>query len=273
MSTVMKASEFVEKLKDVEKNHKTLYVMGCFGAPMTAANKKRYCDNHSYNRQAARTKMIKDSSPHTFGFDCVNLIKGILWGWIGDPKKTYGGAKYKANGVPDVGADSMIKLCSDVSTDFKKIQVGEVVWKKGHIGVYIGDGLAIECTPAWKNKVQITAVGNIGTKAGHNTRTWTNHGKLPYIDYTVEKEKPVNKVDVALHKDDNLFGEYEVTASKLHIRVGAGTTKKSLGTLNRGTVVRNYGYYNTTSGGAKWLYVVASNGVIGYCSAKYLKRC
>ncbi len=53
----------------------------------------------------------------------------------------------------------------------------------GHIGVYIGNGLAVECTPIWKDGVQITAVGNIGRKAGYNTRTWTNHGKLKFIDY------------------------------------------------------------------------------------------
>lgn len=273
MAVVMKASEFIEKLKDVEKNHKTLYVMGCFGAPMTAANKKRYCDNHSYNRQASRTKMIKNCSPYTFGFDCVNLIKAILWGWTGDPKKTYGGAKYKSNGVPDTSADGMIKLCSDVSTDFSKIEVGEAVWKRGHIGVYIGDGLAIECTPAWKNKVQITAVKNIGAKAGYNARMWTKHGKIPYIEYDVKEKKATKNLDAALHKDAKLFGEYEVTATKLHIRTGAGTVKKSLGTLSKGSVVRNYGYYNTTAGGSKWLYVVASNGVTGYCSAKYLKKC
>ena len=34
--------ELVEKCIDIAKNYKTLYVMGCFGAPMTAANKKRY---------------------------------------------------------------------------------------------------------------------------------------------------------------------------------------------------------------------------------------
>lgn len=271
MAKVMKASEFVKKLKDVEKNYKTLYVMGCFGAPMTAANKKRYCDNHDYNRQASRTKMIKNASPHTFGFDCVCLIKSILWGWFGDYNKTYGGAKYKSNGVPDVSADGMIKLCSDVSTNFDKIEVGEAVWKRGHIGVYIGDGLAIECTPAWKNKVQTTAVKNIGDKSGYNSRTWTSHGKLPWIEYDVVKESTKN-LDVANFKDDSLAGEYVVTASKLHIRTGAGTVKKSLGILNNGAVVRNYGYYNKTNGGAKWLYVVTSNGVIGYCSAKYLKK-
>ena len=64
---------------------------------------------------------------------------------------------------------------------------------KGHIGIYIGNGLAVECTPAWKNKVQITAVGNIGKKTGYNTRTWTNHGKLNFIKYEkIPDTKPSN---------------------------------------------------------------------------------
>lgn len=200
MGTVMKASEFIKKLEDVEKNYKTLYVMGCFGAPMTAANKKRYCSNHSYNMSTARTKMIQAATADTFGFDCVNLIKGILWGWNGNENKTYGGASYNTKGVPDVSADGMIKLCTDVTTDFSKIEPGEAVWCKGHIGVYIGNGLAIECTPAWKNKVQITAVKNIGTKSGYNARTWTKHGKLPYIEYDIVE----NKKDIAAKSDFNL---------------------------------------------------------------------
>lgn len=182
----MKAGVFVDKLVDIAKNYKTLYVMGCFGAPMTEANKKRYTQNHEYNKQAARTAMINAASADTFGFDCVCLIKGVLWGWNGDAGKSYGGASYATNGVPDIGADSMIKVCSGVSTDFSGIVPGAAVWTDGHIGVYIGDGLAVECTPKWANSVQITAVGNIGSKAGYNTRTWKKWGRLPYIDYTVE---------------------------------------------------------------------------------------
>lgn len=192
MSAVMKASEFVKKLEDVAKNYKTLYVMGCFGAPMNSKNKTRYCNNHSYNKQAARTKYIQAATADTFGFDCVCLLKGILWGWNGDKSKTYGGAVYKANGVPDIGADQMIKVCSDISTDFSNIEVGEAVWMSGHIGVYIGDGLAVECTPRWKNCVQITACNC--SKSGYNTRNWTKHGKLPYIDYDVKSTASSNPV-------------------------------------------------------------------------------
>ena len=183
----MKAKIFVDRLVDIAKNYKTLYVMGCFGAPMTAANKTRYTQNHAYNKAADRVAMINAASADTFGFDCVCLIKGVLWGWSGDVSRTYGGASYAVNGVPDIGADSMIKVCSGVTTDFSGIVPGAVVWMEGHIGVYIGDGLAVECTPKWENKVQITAVGNIGQKAGYNTRTWTKWGRLPYIDYTAEE--------------------------------------------------------------------------------------
>ena len=181
------AAQLAERCLDVAQNYKTLYVMGCFGAPMTAANKKRYTQNHSYNKQTARTKMINTASADTFGFDCVNLIKGLLWNWCGDKAKTYGGASHAVNGVPDIGADTMITKCKNVSTTgWANMEVGEALWVKGHIGVYIGNGLAVECTPAWKNRVQVTAVGNIGAKAGYNTRTWSKHGKLPYVTYTGE---------------------------------------------------------------------------------------
>lgn len=181
---MMKSKTFVEKLIDVAKNYKTLYVMGCFGAPMTDSNKTRYCNNHAYNKQAARTAMIQAAAADTFGFDCVCLIKGVLWGWNGNGGKSYGGAAYATNGVPDIGADTMITKCSGVSTTgWDDMIPGEAVWCKGHIGVYIGDGLAVECTPKWSNDVQITAVGNIASKAGYNTRKWTKHGRLPYVDY------------------------------------------------------------------------------------------
>lgn len=118
---MMKSKTFIEKLIDAAQNHKTLYVMGCFGAPMTAANKTRYTQNHSYNKQAARTAMIKAASADTFGFDCVCLIKGILWGWTGDKSKTYGGAVYASNGVPDIGADTLSAIAAKYGTTYQEI--------------------------------------------------------------------------------------------------------------------------------------------------------
>ena len=181
--------EFVKILKNIAADYKTVYVLGCFGSPLNDANKERYSKNNSYNKKSARIKKIKAASADTFGFDCSNLIKGVLWGWNGDESKSYGGAKYGSNNVPDINADTMISKCSNVSTDFSNIEVGEAVWIKGHIGVYIGNGLAVECIAKWDDGVQITAVSNIGKKSGYNSRKWTKHGKLPYIEYIVEQVK------------------------------------------------------------------------------------
>lgn len=187
----MKSNIFVDKAIDIAKNYKTLYVMGCFGAPMTPTNVERYCKNHVYNKATNRTAMIKAATPDTFGFDCVCLIKAILWGWCGDKGKTYGGAKYASNGVPDISADTMITKCSEVKTaEWVDMVPGEALWTDGHIGIYIGGGLAVESSPAWKNCVQITAVKNIGAKSGYNARTWKKHGRLPYIDYANVADEP-----------------------------------------------------------------------------------
>ncbi|MBO7078397.1 MAG: peptidoglycan-binding protein [Bacilli bacterium] len=68
----------------------------------------------------------------------------------------------------------MINLCKDISTNFSNIQMGEAVWLDGHIGIYWENGQVIECSPAFKNKVQITQLSQ---------RKWLKHGKLPFITY------------------------------------------------------------------------------------------
>lgn len=234
--------DLANRLKSVATDYKTLYVMGCFGAPMTQKNKARYCKNHSYNKQEKRTAMIQAATEDTFGFDCVCLIKGILWGWCGDVSKTYGGASYKANSVPDISADSMIKKCSNLSTDFTKIEIGEAVWMEGHIGVYVGDGLAVECTPKWDNKVQITACNQ--SISGYNRRNWTKHGKLPYIEYVKEQQEELQvfeELDVVKIKDGvTKYSNGKTMASwvpsyKLYVREYNGQTTV-VSTLKEGAV-------------------------------------
>ena len=129
----MKSKVFVKKLKDIAKNHKTLYVLGCIGAPLTRLNLTRYTTNLPYNGQAIRAAKIKAAAgqtPPVYGFDCVCLIKSVLWGWDADPGATYGGAKYLSNGVPDIDDSGMIAKCPDASTvGWDDMDPGEAVWK------------------------------------------------------------------------------------------------------------------------------------------------
>lgn len=181
----MKAQELINKVRDIAINYDTLYVYGCFGAPMNESNKYRYTHNYPYNEQPERSSKIWNASYNTFGFDCVNLIKGVLWGWYGDVNATYGGAVYGSNGVPDTNANGMFwDYCYNQSDDFSNIEPGEFVWMEGHIGVYIGDGYVVECTPIWNDGVMITYLGNWGWKEGYASRTWSSHGKSNFVDYT-----------------------------------------------------------------------------------------
>ena len=96
MSYVMRASELVKKHIDVAKNYKTVYMWGCFGSPVTdgiiTEKAKQYPDWYDAAKQARFRGLIGKGY---FGFDCVNLTKGILWGWNGNKNAYYGGARRK----------------------------------------------------------------------------------------------------------------------------------------------------------------------------------
>lgn len=169
--------EFTNKAKEIYKKYDTTYLLGSF------INKKK------------NGKLCTD---------CSGFIKGILWGYPNN-------GKYKSNGVPDINADTMIKKCTNVSTNFSNIEVGEVVWVKGHIGIYIGNGEVLESTSKWSSKLQKTALGNIKTIKGLNTRTWAKHGKLPYISYS-------KSVYYTVKSGDNLTKiakQYKTSVNKL----------------------------------------------------------
>ena len=208
----------------VAKNHNTIYVMGCFGAPLTGANVSKYCNNDPYNKQETRKAMIKaiaNQNPPYYGFDCSGLIKAILWGWSGNQAKIHGGADYGSNGVPDLCADQLISVCKDVSTNFSKVEIGEAVWLPGHIGIYIGDGLAVECSPKWKNGVQITSCNT--AKLGIHRRNWTKHGKLPYVEYSVENvEKPSENKNVDQIAREVIDGKWDNGAARKQKLIAAG---------------------------------------------------
>lgn len=128
-----------------------------------------------------------------WNWDCICLIKGILWGWKNDKNKPRGGgAVYGSNGVPDIGENSMINKCNNVSTDFSKIEVGEMLWLNGHAGVYVGNGEVIEATVGWNtNKVIKSQIDNNGTRTYNGkggSPKWEKHGFLPYVDYSKEEE-------------------------------------------------------------------------------------
>lgn len=173
--------EFIEKLKfAVSKN--TIYAKGCFGQPITmnllSQKQKQY--PAWYNSRIDKFNSLVGK--HYFGFDCIGLIKGILWGWNATESKELGGCVYQSNDVPDTTELGLINSCTNVSSDMNNIFSGELLYMNGHCGVYIGNNQVIECTPAKAGNVQILPL---------SYHKWTLHGKLPWIQYEEIKNENV----------------------------------------------------------------------------------
>lgn len=179
MNKLMTADAFIEQLK-LAVESKTIYATGGWGACAGIDdNRQRYAKRCSFNKED-----ILNASDDTFYFDCVCLIKGILWGWNADTTAKYGGATYASNGVGDYSISTITKMCDTYSNDFFNIEKGEWVnIGNEHCGIYIGDGKVIESTPIWADGVQITNLQNIGYY-GFPSRMWNGHGKLPWVEYT-----------------------------------------------------------------------------------------
>lgn len=117
--------------------------------------------------------------------DCVGLIKGYLWSDTPTSKPKY-------NATQDKSANGMYKACKEKGSIATIPEIkGLLVWRSGHIGVYIGGGYVIEARGH--------AYGVV--KTALKSRNWTNWGKCPYIEYEtatdevpVKTEKNINEI-------------------------------------------------------------------------------
>lgn len=200
------AKQFVEKLYKALNSEMQTYVNSCFGSDCTNPDiLEQYTTETQWDRtHAAETKnkaaiAIEQGKP-LWGWDCVNLVKGILYGWdaIVDDPTGRGGARYKNNGVPDCTIEDMYyNYCTEQSEDWnKEPEIGEFVVYSGsfgHCGVYVGDGKIIEATTKWESKVLESYCLNLvdtgvmpAPPTGAHARRWWVHAKLPWIDYSTD---------------------------------------------------------------------------------------
>lgn len=180
----MKQADFIKQLEKALACN-TSYATGAFGASIGnfPAQLERYIKNSPDQEKTLRKRA---ANPPCFAFDCCGLVKGIINSWDAIATAVYGGAVYNSV-IPDIGTETMINKCENVSTDFSRILPGELLWIRGHVGVYVGDGYAIECTSAWDAKVQKTVVTNIKAASTQHGRKWTKHGRLPYVEYKAQE--------------------------------------------------------------------------------------
>ena len=162
--------EYLEKLLNIQKNYRTVYGWGAFGA---------FAD---YGNNRTRYK-VPNAPAGSYIFDCSGFAyKAVPWGWCGDSSR-YGGATYKK--IPELETNNILKICSDVSTDLTNIKPGEVLYMPGHVGIYAGNNLVVECTTAGNGGVIISSLNE--AKKLHGS-AWTKRGKLPFIKYVDQYE-------------------------------------------------------------------------------------
>ena len=163
-----------------------VYWYGTYGQKCSESlynsKKKQYAEHYTSSRTSAYMKDIADGKRCS---DCVGLIKSYFWS--GGDINTI--PKYGTNHCPDVSANGMLNQCSQTG-DISTIpdEPGLVVWRSGHIGVYVGNGYTVELKgfdyDCQKNKL--------------SSGSWTKWGRLPssMITYTSEPvSSPIDEGD------------------------------------------------------------------------------
>ena len=168
---------------------------------------KQYPSHYGSSRTAKYEKAIAERKVCA---DCIGLIKGFFWtnGGKGVLEYINGGEKftnkYGSNGCPDKGANSMLawlksKGCKNGKIDTMPDVPGILLFKSGHVGVYVGDGWAVEA--------QGFNYGIVKTKV--SKRPWTEWAYLPesllaYDGSTVEipdtPDKPAEEEQPTIYK-------------------------------------------------------------------------
>ena len=176
----------------------TAYASGTFGQKFTESFIRQKRDQYpsSYPDSKIRSLRNKASNGDLYLFDCCGLIKGIIWGF---PYMAY-----KSNGLPDVN-DSGIwnQYCVEKSNLWDNVDPGEILHMQGHVGIYIGDGKAVEATARWEEKVLVSHVMNISLDPNHS-RKWEAHGKLTLLEYAPKESSDQVEIFYTVRKGDTL---------------------------------------------------------------------
>lgn len=106
--------------------------------------------------------------------DCVGLIKGYLW------CESPNSASYTYNAEQDINESMMYDACKTKGSIATLPETpGALVFKSGHVGVYIGGGKVIEARGR--------SYGVVETKLAD--RGWTKWGYCPYVTYEAPKQE------------------------------------------------------------------------------------
>lgn len=153
----------------------------------SASDLVKWCDDQLHKSTRYEMGGIGRYKGRTRIFDCIGLIKCFIWN---DYSTT--NSKFYGKTCPDWNCEQFFKNAKEKGPISEIPEIpGIIVYQKGHVGVYIGDGVVIECTIAFEKKVLKSYFK--GTHKGLPKRTtWTHWFKMPYLTYESENtSKPI----------------------------------------------------------------------------------
>lgn len=238
------SSQYVAWLEERVKNHDA-YWYGAIWAKCTddllRRKSSQYPQHYGAGRLRGYKKDIKDGK---YCGDCVNgPVKGAIWTKLGTQAIRYG-----SYGCPDKSADGLfsylvknLKIENGTINNLPEIP-GIMLHKSGHVGVYVGNGYAIE--------FRGRNYGCVKTRVAD--RGWKDWVKLPWFSYGGEETAP------------DKTGELMATGN-VNMRQGPGTNYAIKRVIGKGEKLEKMG----SSG---WALVKDANGNTGWVSEKYLKE-
>lgn len=256
------------------------------GCKESNGSHKKIIDVYNAHRPLARNYKVKYNDAWCATFVSACSIKAGFT----DILPTECSCNYMIQKFKNIGRwkenDAYVPSAGDVIFyDWQDSGVGDNTGSSDHVGIVEKVvGSTITVIEGNKNK----AVGRRTLQI--NGRYIRGYG-IPAYDKETVSPSPAPEVpahtptksivasDYAGSYDKSTAGTYEVTASALNVRHGAGTSKKIMTTIPKGTKVQNFGYY-TKYNGTRWLYIqFTKNGVkyTGFASEGqnkgYLKKC
>ena len=244
---IMTEKQFVERLLNI-RNRKTFY-------------KNKYPYNLCYINKDGRTSA-----------DCVNLVKAILNGY-NIYNNTIGYYQKDLSNTGDCTEAELIGQCSEVSVDFTKLGTHpEILYMKGHIGVYLGkeiDGKynVVECTKSFGGGVVYSYVDADGIrrkeKGAVKNSKWISHGKpSKWVEAEKEEPKPVQNV-YYVKKGDTLSSIAKKNGMSLAKLVSYNPQIKDINKINIGDKIY------LTSNTSEEYYTVQKGDTLGAIARKY----
>lgn len=131
--------------------------------------------------------------------DCIGLIKGYSWY---DPES--GNINYGSNGMPDVSADQIYAQAAEKGSMATMPEIpGILVHAPGHIGIYIGNGYAIEAMGTRYGVVK-TAVASLSDRLSRTS------GKKVYGYLKADVKAIVDEIVAELAEDERIKKLYDL---------------------------------------------------------------